>query len=186
MQEKTTRERILDAAEDLFAAQGYQATTIAQVAQAVGVQGPALYKHFASKSELFEEVLERLFAPFATLLDDEEHQAEAQQAIMQQHLANHNVSRIVQHATLSGGEALEVLVKRWYLPFFRHTRELLAAGEGAFTPVSVMAMHSMLLGYLTLAPLHRAIFDVEPLSSGALAELVDLQGALAGLLQQRT
>ncbi len=185
MQEIKTRDKILNAAEDLFAAQGYQATTIAQVAQAVGVQGPALYKHFASKNDLFEEVLERLFEPFAALLDDEEHQGQAQSAIMQQHLDNPNVSRIVQHATLSGGEALNVLVKRWYLPFFHHTRQLLASGEGPFTAVSVMAMHSMLLGYLTLAPLHQAIFEVEPLAPEALAELVDLQGALAGLLQQR-
>jgi AcrR family transcriptional regulator len=184
MQAKKTRDRILDAAEDLFASQGYQATTIAQVAKVVGVKGPALYKHFSSKNDLFEEVLERLFAPFAVLLQDAEHQGETQQAIMQQHLANPNVSRIVQHATLSGGEALEVLVQRWYLPFFHHTREMLASGAGPFTPVSVMAMHSMLLGYLTLAPLHQAIFDVQPLSAAALEELVDLQGALAKLLQQ--
>jgi len=49
----STRDLILDAAEDLFARQGYQATTIKQVAERVGVQGPALYKHFASKRDLY-------------------------------------------------------------------------------------------------------------------------------------
>ena len=64
----STRDLILDAAEALFAEKGYQATTIKQVAEQVGVQGPALYKHFASKRALFEEVLERLFTPFTPLL----------------------------------------------------------------------------------------------------------------------
>mgnify|MGYP003409503118 CR=1 FL=1 len=66
-----TRDLILDAAESLFASQGYPATTIKQVAAQVGVQGPALYKHFTSKRALFEEVLERLFTPFTALLTDE-------------------------------------------------------------------------------------------------------------------
>lgn len=175
----STRDLILDAAESLFASQGYQATTIKQVAERVGVQGPALYKHFSSKRALFEEVLERLFAPFTPLLTDEATTGGSQQAIMQQHLANPNTSRIVAHATLSGGEELALLVQRWYRPFFGATREMLDQGSPAFTPVAVMAFHSMLLGYLTLAPLHKAIFDTDPLARQALDELLALQAKLA-------
>jgi AcrR family transcriptional regulator len=174
-----TRDLILDAAESLFARQGYQATTIKQVAEQVGVQGPALYKHFSSKRALFEEVLERYFAPFTTLLTDETNMGGSQREIMRQHLANPNASRIVAHATLSGGEDLALLVERWYRPFFSHARSMLAAGTPGFTPISVMAFHSMLLGYLTLAPLHQAIFDTDPLTEKALAELLGLQEQLA-------
>lgn len=42
-----------------------------------------------------------------------------------------------------------------------------------------MAFHSMLLGYLTLAPLHEAIFELDPLGSDALGELLDLVGSMA-------
>jgi AcrR family transcriptional regulator len=178
----STRDRILDAAESLFARQGFQATTVKQVAERVGVQGPALYKHFSSKRALYEEVLERLFAPFTPLLTDAATTGAGQREIMQQHLANPNTSRIVAQATLSGGEDLELLVERWYRPFFRHTRAMLEAGEPAFTPVAVMAFHSMLLGYLTLAPLHQAIFGTDPLTEEALAELLELQEQLAGSL----
>ncbi len=174
-----TRDLILDAAESLFASQGYQATTIKQVAERVGVQGPALYKHFSSKRALFEEVLERLFAPFTPLLTDDATTGGGQQDIMQQHLANPNTSRIVAHATLSGGEDLALLVERWYRPFFSHTREMLDEDSPGFTPVSVMAFHSMLLGYLTLAPLHEAIFEIDPLEQGALDELLNLQARFA-------
>ena len=175
-----TRARILSAAESLFARQGYQATTIKQVAEQVGVQGPALYKHFASKRALYEEVLEQLFAPFTPLLADAATTGANQPEIMQQHLANPNTSRIVAQATLSGGEDLEMLVERWYRPFFSHTREMLDSQTAGLTPVTVMAFHSMLLGYLTLAPLHEAIFNVDPLTSSALTELLEMQDRLAG------
>jgi TetR/AcrR family transcriptional regulator len=98
---------------------------------------------------------------------------------MQQHLANPNTSRIVAHATLSGGEDLALLVERWYRPFFSHTRAMLDKGTPGFTPVSVMAFHSMLLGYLTLAPLHQAIFETDPLTEEALTGLLSLQEQLA-------
>ncbi|MAT93143.1 MAG: hypothetical protein CME59_11140 [Halioglobus sp.] len=175
----STREQILDAAEALFAAQGYQGTTIAQVAGAVGIQGPAIYKHFANKRALFEEVLERLFAPFLEPLQRDTGSGDAQAEILRLHLANPNASRIVQHATLSGGEDLALLVQRWYLPFFGDVRQLTADSATGITAVKVMAFHSMLLGYLTLAPLHQAIFDTDPLHADALAELLALQARLA-------
>lgn len=177
---RTTRDLILDAAESLFAKQGYQATTIKNVAARVGVQGPALYKHFDSKRALFEEVLQRLFSPFSALLTDTDDLRGSQLHIMQLHLANPNISRIVAHATLSGGEDLALLVERWYRPFFSVTRAEIAAATPGFTPASVMAFHSMLLGYLTLAPLHEAIFDTDPLTKRALADLLNLQEQLAG------
>jgi len=178
----STRDLILDAAEHLFARRGYQATTVKQVAERVGVQGPALYKHFASKRALYEEVLARLFVPFTPLLTDAATAGTHQRDIMQQHLANPNTSRIVAQATLSGGEDLELLVERWYRPFFSHTRSMLRDDARGFTPVAVMAFHSMLLGYLTLAPLHQAIFETDPFTGAALAELLELQERLAGSL----
>lgn len=174
----STREQILDAAEDLFAAHGYQATTIKQVAGRVGIQGPAIYKHFANKRALFEEVLERLFAPFLDLLAGNTGSGGDLGGILQRQLANPNASRIVQHATLSGGEDLELLVQRWYLPFFRDVRDSLSETDTGFTPVAVMAFHSMLLGYLSLAPLHRAIFNTDPLQAESVAELLALQARL--------
>jgi AcrR family transcriptional regulator len=179
----STRDLILDAAESLFARQGYQATTIKQVAEQVGVQGPALYKHFSSKRALYEEVLERLFAPFTPLLTDAATSGANQQEIMRQHLVNPNTSRIVAQATLSGGEDLALLVERWYRPFFSHTRAMLDEGVPGFTPVSVMAFHSMLLGYLTLAPLHEAIFETDPLTGDSLSELLNLQEQLVRSLE---
>jgi AcrR family transcriptional regulator len=47
-----TRERLLRAAADVFAARGYDGTRVADIASAAGVSNGALYAHFGSKAEL--------------------------------------------------------------------------------------------------------------------------------------
>ena len=53
----TTRERILRAANDLFAHQGFSRVSMRAVATAAGVTKPALYYYFKDKESLFEECL---------------------------------------------------------------------------------------------------------------------------------
>ena len=50
------RERVLVAAVDLFARQGYDGTSVAQVINAAGVAKGGFYHHFASKEALLYEV----------------------------------------------------------------------------------------------------------------------------------
>jgi AcrR family transcriptional regulator len=50
------RERVLDAAIELFAKQGYDGTSVAQVLARAGVAKGGFYHHFASKDELLYEV----------------------------------------------------------------------------------------------------------------------------------
>jgi AcrR family transcriptional regulator len=53
-----TRSRILNAAIDLFAREGYDATGVAEICQAAGVSKGAFYHHFSSKQALFMALLE--------------------------------------------------------------------------------------------------------------------------------
>ncbi|MEW5990837.1 MAG: TetR/AcrR family transcriptional regulator [Chloroflexota bacterium] len=92
----STRERILFVAADLFARQGFHATTTRQIADAVGIRQPSLFHHFSSKMAIAEAMLEwdlgralphvravaALPAPasarlFRYLLDDVRHLSEA-------------------------------------------------------------------------------------------------------------
>lgn len=50
---------ILAAAVGLFSRRGYEATTMQDVADAVGITAPAIYYHFDSKPALLFEVIER-------------------------------------------------------------------------------------------------------------------------------
>jgi AcrR family transcriptional regulator len=53
---RQTRERVLDAAVELFARQGYDGTSVAQVIAKAGIAKGGFYHHFASKDELLYEV----------------------------------------------------------------------------------------------------------------------------------
>ncbi len=53
------REVILAAAAELFSERGYSATGIDEIGEAAGISGPGVYRHFATKSQVLEEVVNR-------------------------------------------------------------------------------------------------------------------------------
>ena len=63
-----TRERILDAAEQVFAESGYEGTTLREIAALVGIREPSLYAHFAGKDAIYEAVIDRALLPFSDAL----------------------------------------------------------------------------------------------------------------------
>lgn len=58
-----TKDRILEAAEALFARQGFVATSLRNVIAEAGVNLAAVHYHFGSKEELIRAVFERRFSP---------------------------------------------------------------------------------------------------------------------------
>jgi len=57
---QSTKQRILTEALTLFAERGYAPVTVAQIAKAVGVKAPALYKHYKSKQDIFDAILDEM------------------------------------------------------------------------------------------------------------------------------
>jgi AcrR family transcriptional regulator len=55
----TTSEKLLDAAVELFAANGFNATTIRNIAKHTGMTIPNIYYHFGNKEGLLIAILER-------------------------------------------------------------------------------------------------------------------------------
>jgi TetR/AcrR family acrAB operon transcriptional repressor len=62
-----TRNRILDAAEDVFYARGVARTSLSDIAQAAGVTRGAIYWHFRNKADVFAAMCERVKLPMETL-----------------------------------------------------------------------------------------------------------------------
>src|SRR3712207_9276432 len=56
---RARREQILDAATATFAAQGFQATGMAEVIAASGLSAGAVYRYFTSKDQLIEAIVDR-------------------------------------------------------------------------------------------------------------------------------
>jgi AcrR family transcriptional regulator len=59
---KPRRDEILDEATRLFAERGYEGTSMADLAERVGMRKASLFYHFASKDVLYAAVLDRLIA----------------------------------------------------------------------------------------------------------------------------
>jgi AcrR family transcriptional regulator len=57
--DKSTRDRILDAAGELFALRGFDATAVDAIAERAGLTVGALYRHFKTKGELLLDVIRR-------------------------------------------------------------------------------------------------------------------------------
>lgn len=68
--QRPARERILDAASELFYRDGYHAVGIDTIIARSGVAKMTLYRHFRSKDDLIAGYLERSNAEFMTWLDD--------------------------------------------------------------------------------------------------------------------
>lgn len=68
--EPGVRARVLDAAVDLFARQGYDGTSVAQVVAQAGVAKGGFYHHFASKEELLYEVYGDLITRQLAAMDE--------------------------------------------------------------------------------------------------------------------
>lgn len=70
LQAQQTRQAVLDTARRLFAERGYDATSLQEIADALGVRKANVYYYFRTKSALLEELLRALTAPLAQLLDE--------------------------------------------------------------------------------------------------------------------
>jgi len=56
-----TKERILQEALTLFSERGYSDVYVADIADAVGIKAPSLYKHYKNKQEIFDSCVEKFF-----------------------------------------------------------------------------------------------------------------------------
>jgi TetR/AcrR family transcriptional regulator len=190
---RSTADRILDAAELRFARTGYEGTSLGDIAAAVKIRVPSLYKHFAGKRQLFLAVLRRLLDPYFELLqqvltipEDPDDAERNLLAVVSHYLATPNLARLVQHAALAGGEPLKLIVASWYRPLFERAAEL-SGGVPALRPDNqavqmVIAFHSMMSGYVTMAELHGRLTGADPLGAPAVAVQLELMRNLARLL----
>ena len=63
MGKKSTKDQLLDAAEELFAKEGFHGTSVRSITKRAGAHIASINYHFGSKEELLKEVLERRLIP---------------------------------------------------------------------------------------------------------------------------
>jgi TetR/AcrR family transcriptional regulator len=182
----STADRILNAAEDLFAEKGYSATSLGDVADRVGIRSPSLYNHFKNKEALYEAVLERLLTDFSAPLTElnggpvtNERVFSWLETIVRQHHANPNLARLLQHAALSGGPHTNELIDRLFRPMFQSDAKIEGESITLFQntglqPWAVMAFNNLVMSYVTMAPMYRDLLGQDPFSETALENQLNL------------
>lgn len=177
---RTTPDRILDAAEELFAARGLAGTSVRDIASAVQLNPASLYNHFPSKQALYEAVLERGVRPLLEVLE-EAAQAESTdpdsiiEAVMAHLAETPQLPRLIYHEALTGGEHLTQLTRRWIQPLLAPA--LTAAERGTDSaewepdevPLLIAAWLHMIFGHFAMAPMLAELFGTDPLSPDGLA-----------------
>ncbi|MCL1896809.1 MAG: TetR/AcrR family transcriptional regulator [Clostridiales bacterium] len=56
-EKRSTKQRIIDEALALFSVKGFGNVTVAEIADAVGIKAPSLYKHYTNKHDIFEAIV---------------------------------------------------------------------------------------------------------------------------------
>ena len=158
--ERTTL-RILDAAEDLFAAQGYDGTSLRQIAAQTGIKEPGLYNHFPGKQALYEAVLYRAMNPMAEALSRHLDQASGLRdytdlpSVMTDLLLDHpQIASLFQQAMQGDKNSIgNQLVHDWLEQLFSQGMESMgeisAPGDqdAAALAINVIAIFNITTGY---------------------------------------
>ncbi len=189
-----TRDRILDTAEALFAEKGLAATSVRDIASAVGLTAASLYNHFAGKEALYAAVLERGIRPLVEMLEtlsalpDAEARTDAVIPQVVAHFARHpNVARLIYHEAVTGGAHLVPLARTWIQPIL--ARALGEMKREAGVPWSedeyrhVVAMWvQLVVGHFAVAPLMAELLGEDPLAPETVERHTEFLRKLARLV----
>jgi AcrR family transcriptional regulator len=179
----STVDRILDAAEGLFADRGYAGTAVRDIAAAVSLNPASLYNHFPGKKGLYEVVLDRGMRPVFEIFEDMARMAAGEWSrdefwngmdrIIDHFAAKPEIARLVQHEALAGGDMLAGLAVRWLAPIFADGVTLIQKSprfegwEREELPLLMATLTNLVIGYFANASLLEKIVGEDPLSGGA-------------------
>ncbi len=171
-----TRERILDAAEALFAEHGLAGTAVRDIARDVGLTAASLYNHFAGKQELYEAVLARGVQPLIEMMqriDGQDRTSDARAALIEdimKHLGGRpHLPRLIHHEVISGGSYLAKLGRTWLRPLIATgIAEMKREEEPNWSeeefPLVITAWLNLVFGHFAMAPILSVVFDTDPLA----------------------
>jgi AcrR family transcriptional regulator len=146
------RDRVMDAALQLFLQRGYRGTSMKALATQVGVSAPAIYWYFASKDELYVSVIEKAMHNFVTYVrtsmsasDPRDRLAQLVRAHVTWQLQQSDVAKTfdltVSVNTVTHDISIEKLeyVKSMQLEYVQVLREVLTEGQaqGVMRPSDV-------------------------------------------------
>jgi AcrR family transcriptional regulator len=183
---ENTRDRILNEAAVLFAAQGFAGTSVRDIATQAGLTPASLYNHFANKENVYREALSlslgaalRLHGQLATRMDDYEALCEVVIGTMVDLADRAHLPCLLSLEVATGAEVLTEMAREWSKPLLeQEERELRTVGvplekvalSAEEAPLIIMMVMQLVFGHFSMAPLIRIAVGRDPLSKQLLAE----------------
>jgi AcrR family transcriptional regulator len=189
-----TRQKIMSTAEQLFAEQGYERTSLRQIADVIGIKDPSLYKHFSGKDALYSAVMERALQP----LVDEVESWSGQLMLFDELLAtprkvvkllarHPHAARLLQRELSNAGAVINPIASEWFGRLFSVGVQFRQKRDPDGTPpqtdaqqpsmkelLPLLAVMNVALGYFACAPLMASFGTTDPLSD----EMLEAQSAV--------
>ena len=192
------REQILEAATQLFARQGFQGTTTKQISEQTGVTEALIFRHFASKDELYWAVIERKIKAAAP----GEHMRERLSAggsdlevlsgvatqILERRAKDQTLSRLLLYTALENHRLSHRFFRTYVAEFYEMLAEYIRGriAEGNFRPVNPLIAARGFLGMVVYHSWIQELFGGKRYQSFSVQEVsktladVWLQGMLSG------
>jgi AcrR family transcriptional regulator len=166
------RQQILRVAMRLFSQRGFRGTTTKEIANGAGVSEAMVFRHFATKEELYRAILDhkacaggldpcQLLADAIARKDDRAVFAGLARAMMQHHEQDTDFMRLLTHAALEEHQLVELFFER----NVRQMYELLGGyirerqRDGAFRPVEPAIIVRAFLGMIIHHSLNNTLWD---------------------------
>jgi TetR/AcrR family transcriptional regulator len=178
----STRELVLTEAIRCFAVDGYDGTSLNDIAAGVGIKRQSLLHYFGSKDGLYREVFERMLSDWFVRLEDAINNNERGLRKVEYVLSvsfdffadNPDYIRLVHREALAGGAHLGIDLAAVLRPYWDRSvrffeREM---DDGTFrrhdTEQLLLTGYGAILSYFSDAPFLGGLLDVDPLSPEAL------------------
>lgn len=191
----STREAILVEAGRLFAENGYDGTSLNDIAAGVGIRRPSLLHHFASKDDLYAEVFEELLSGWLERLSgalepsDGHVDTEALRgwAMVESTLVagfgfmaeNPDYVRLIQREALDHGSRVGVDLVSVMRPMFDRAADYFRQemSRGTFRPIDpeqlLLTGWGVLLSYFSSIPFITALTTEDPLHEDQLKQRLE-------------
>jgi AcrR family transcriptional regulator len=167
------RRLIIESAAKLFSQHGFRGTTTREIARAVGVSEATLFKHFATKEDLYSAIIEAktqaqqvlgVVAPLAEARDDAAFLRRLATEMIGRTQSDPTLMRLLFFSALEGHALAELFFRRRVQSIDdflgRYIAERVAAG--AFRPVDPLQTAWNFIGMVTFHVLLHELFGQKP------------------------
>ena len=174
---RSTRDLILDVAEQRFAERGFAGVSVRQITADAGLRNQAsLYHHFKNKRALYEAVLARGVELLVAHIAEGGRTAESRDAVLDHVidiLVEHpHLPRLIQRAGMDDSRQLSRTVSRLLSPLWEQGLAVLSQTDAGWSagdlPQLAGGLYHLIFGYFANAPLLATVMKEDPRTGAAI------------------